>query len=121
MSFLDRIKGQRQDAGAPDSVPPPPDDDIVELGAYLYLSHGCVTCHGVEGTGGVTNPNSANNPVPAHDDTVQVPIRAGGRLTGRAGKYTLGLLDIQTGGNPEFTPRALQMPATGVPSSSSML
>jgi hypothetical protein len=25
-----------------------------------------------------------------------VPIRVGGRLTGRAGKYTLGLLDIQT-------------------------
>ena len=26
-----------------------------------------------------------------------VPIRAGGRLTGRAGKYTLGLLNIETG------------------------
>jgi len=27
----------------------------------------------------------------------QTPIRAGGRLTGRAGKYTLGFLNIQTG------------------------
>ena len=28
----------------------------------------------------------------------QVPIQAGGRLTGRAGAYTIGLLNIQTGG-----------------------
>ena len=27
----------------------------------------------------------------------QTPIRAGGRLTGRAGRYTIGLLNIQTG------------------------
>lgn len=32
------------------------------------------------------------------DDGQQVPLKAGGRLTGRAGKYTLGLLNIQTGG-----------------------
>ena len=30
-------------------------------------------------------------------DGVTTPIRAGGRMTGRAGKYTLGLLNIQTG------------------------
>ena len=36
------------------------------------------------------------------DETFQVPIRAGGRLTGRAGKYTLGLLNIQTGSNPNL-------------------
>jgi hypothetical protein len=29
----------------------------------------------------------------------QVPIQAGGRLTGRAGAYTIGLLNIQTGGS----------------------
>jgi hypothetical protein len=30
----------------------------------------------------------------------EVPIRAGGRLTGRAGAFTLGLLNIQTGDEP---------------------
>jgi hypothetical protein len=30
----------------------------------------------------------------------QVPIDGGGRLTGKAGKYSLGLLDIQTGDSP---------------------
>ncbi len=29
------------------------------------------------------------------DDGIAVPIQAGGRLTGRAGKYTLGLLNVQ--------------------------
>jgi hypothetical protein len=36
-----------------------------------------------------------------YDETV-VPINAGGRLTGRAGDYTLGLLAIQTDALPQF-------------------
>lgn len=52
-------------------LPPPPTDGLVELGAYLYLEKGCVTCHGPEGRGGVENRNSANSPVPAHDTTAQ--------------------------------------------------
>jgi hypothetical protein len=35
-----------------------------------------------------------------------VPIEVGGRLTGRAGKYTIGLLDIQTDAAPELGERA---------------
>lgn len=31
----------------------------------------------------------------------QVPLEAGGRLTGRAGRYTLGVLNIQTGEEPQ--------------------
>jgi hypothetical protein len=33
--------------------------------------------------------------------TQQVPLNAGGRLTGRAGKYSLGVLNIQTGDKEE--------------------
>jgi len=55
----------------PDAGPPPPGDDLVELGSYLYRAKGCVTCHGPEGSGGIHNRNSANDPVPAHDTTAQ--------------------------------------------------
>jgi len=55
----------------PDLGPPPPGDDLVELGGYLYLRQGCVTCHGPQGMGGISNPNSANSPVPAHNTTAQ--------------------------------------------------
>ena len=34
------------------------------------------------------------------DEGRAVPIRAGGRVTGRAGRYSLGLLNIQTGDEP---------------------
>jgi hypothetical protein len=35
-----------------------------------------------------------------------VPIRAGGRLTGKAGRYSVGLLDIQTGDSEAVSARA---------------
>ena len=44
---------------------------LVELGSWMYLEKGCVTCHGFEGQGGVVNPNSANSPVPDHATTAQ--------------------------------------------------
>jgi mono/diheme cytochrome c family protein len=44
---------------------------LVALGSYLYLEKGCVTCHGIEGQGGIANPNSVNSPVPAHNTTAQ--------------------------------------------------
>ncbi len=37
---------------------------------------------------------------PLHEN-VQVPLNIGGRLTGRAGKYSIGLLNIQTGDKEE--------------------
>ncbi len=55
----------------PDLGPPPPGDDLVELGGYDYLKRGCATCHGLAGKGGIENPNSANSPVPAHNTTAQ--------------------------------------------------
>lgn len=55
----------------PDAGPAPDPGDVVGRGAYLYLQNGCVTCHGVEGHGGVENENAANSPVPAHDTTAQ--------------------------------------------------
>ena len=36
-----------------------------------------------------------------HQDQ-EVPLNIGGRLTGRAGKYSVGVLNIQTGDKPEF-------------------
>jgi hypothetical protein len=59
------------------------------------------------GTGGATR-SQATNLTPAlffsrriglHGGQ-QVPIQAGGRVTGRAGKYAIGLLNIQTDDNP---------------------
>ncbi len=55
----------------PDPGPPPRGDDLVELGAYMYLQKGCITCHGPDGRGGVENVNSAYKTIPAHNTTAQ--------------------------------------------------
>jgi hypothetical protein len=55
----------------PDNLARPDTADLVEIGSYLYLEKGCVTCHGPEGQGGIANHNSANSPVPAHNTTAQ--------------------------------------------------
>jgi plastocyanin len=49
----------------------PPEEDMVDLGEYFYLKLGCVTCHGIEGRGGVTNYNYINKTVPAHNTTAE--------------------------------------------------
>lgn len=56
---------------SPDAGPPPATGDLVDRGEYLYLAKGCITCHGPNGSGGVHNLNSANDPVPRHDTTAQ--------------------------------------------------
>jgi len=55
----------------PGSQPRPASSDLVDVGAFLYVERGCVTCHGVEGRGGVRNPNATGETVPAHDTTAQ--------------------------------------------------
>jgi hypothetical protein len=55
----------------PGNLARPDTADLVEIGSYLYLEKGCVTCHGPEGQGGIANHNSANSPVPAHNTTAQ--------------------------------------------------
>jgi len=55
----------------PDGLPPPDSTDLVDVGSYLYIEKGCVTCHGPEGQGGILNHNSVNSPVPAHNTTAQ--------------------------------------------------
>jgi len=55
----------------PTDEPPPDGGGLVALGAFLYRTKGCMTCHGPEGMGGVPNLNSANSPVPRHDTTAQ--------------------------------------------------
>ena len=47
----------------------PSHDEMVLLGEYFYLKLGCVTCHGIEGGGGVENYNYINKTVPAHNTT----------------------------------------------------
>ena len=44
---------------------------LVDKGAFLYSQKGCVTCHGPDGRGGVTNENSVSRTVPRHDTTAQ--------------------------------------------------
>jgi hypothetical protein len=54
---------------------------------------------------GIQGPNGGQSEAPVFffsrriglDDGQSVPIDAGGRLTGRAGRYTIGLLNLQTG------------------------
>jgi len=55
----------------PEDLPRPETASLVDQGAYLYLEKGCITCHGPEGQGGITNDNSANSPVPAHNTTAE--------------------------------------------------
>lgn len=38
---------------------PPPENDMVAWGRYLYQKNGCITCHGEDGKGGIENPNYA--------------------------------------------------------------
>ena len=45
----------------------PPQQDPVALGEYLYRAMGCITCHGIDGRGGVNNYNYINKTVPAHN------------------------------------------------------
>lgn len=40
------------------------DNAFIALGKNLYEDKGCITCHGVEGKGGVKNPYYVNNEVP---------------------------------------------------------
>jgi len=47
----------------------PSEAEAVALGEYLYQSMGCVTCHGLEGRGGVHNYNYIKGTVPAHRRT----------------------------------------------------
>jgi mono/diheme cytochrome c family protein len=46
---------------------PPPDTltTMAEKGGYWFQTKGCMTCHGAEGSGGVTNFNYAKGTVPA--------------------------------------------------------
>ncbi len=53
-----------------DSAPPPP-AEMTELGEYLFLQKGCVTCHGVGGRGGIANYNYAKTTIPAHNRTAE--------------------------------------------------
>lgn len=48
-----------------------PENDLIDLGEYLYLQKGCNTCHGNEGIGGVENLNYAKKTVPAHNRTAK--------------------------------------------------
>jgi len=49
----------------------PPLKEMVFRGEYFYLKLGCVTCHGIEGRGGVENYNYINKTVPAHNTTAE--------------------------------------------------
>jgi len=44
-----------------------PGGDAIAQGEYLYRSMGCITCHGIDGRGGVENYNYISKTVPAHN------------------------------------------------------
>ena len=45
--------------------PPKSDDPKVAAGWKVFTSKGCVFCHGVNGAGGVKNPNAVGGEIPA--------------------------------------------------------
>ena len=47
----------------------PPPVNQIELGEYLFLKMGCITCHGIEARGGINNYNYAKGTIPAHNRT----------------------------------------------------
>jgi mono/diheme cytochrome c family protein len=47
--------------------PPPASPQLVDRGAWLFRTNGCFACHGIEGHGGVDNPNYVQDTVPALD------------------------------------------------------
>lgn len=48
-----------------DAPPPPSLTTLPEKGSYWFHNMGCISCHGAEGSGGVTNFNYAKGTVPA--------------------------------------------------------
>lgn len=61
--FFVRLGGGVARAAPPEPAPPPywaagPRTAGVAAGRALYYQRGCVTCHGLEGRGGVRNPNA---------------------------------------------------------------
>ena len=44
-----------------------PKEDMLRWGKYLHQKMGCITCHGVDGQGGVENLNYVKKTVPAHN------------------------------------------------------
>lgn len=51
----------------PDLGEPPPQEDMIRWGRYLYQKMGCTTCHGLEGRGGIENFNYVRSTIPAHN------------------------------------------------------
>ena len=45
----------------------PPQEDMIRWGRYLHQKMGCITCHGVEGRGGIVNVNYIKETVPPHN------------------------------------------------------
>lgn len=55
----------------PSNLSPPPQEDMVGWGEYLYVKEGCTTCHGVAGKGGVENFNYVKRTIPTHEDLAE--------------------------------------------------
>ncbi len=45
----------------------PSKEYTVAWGRYLHRKMGCVTCHGIDGVGGIVNPNYIKGTIPAHN------------------------------------------------------
>jgi plastocyanin len=46
-------------------------DSFIEKGEILFISKGCVTCHGIGGEGGIHNPNYINTYIPQINDLAE--------------------------------------------------
>ena len=73
---------------------------------FFLENHGVFTF--ASGLGNISNGNHPDTPTLFYtrriglDHGHEVPIEAGGRLSGRVGRYSLGLLNIQTGGVGQY-------------------
>ena len=85
---------------------------------FFLENQGMFAFGGVQLAGNNNNNNTTTAPILFYSRRIglnagrEVPLEVGGRITGRAGRYTLGVLNTQTGDAPPTISSATGSPAT---------